>query len=386
MMKRFPIHIQGRTLALVVVLVPLLALFIYVALRSGPLAPVPVTVTAVADRAISPALFGIGTIEARYTYKIGPTFAGRIKRLDAQVGDTVTAGQVLGEMDPVDLDERIQGQEAALKRAKALLSEALARQAYAQTQSRRYEQLLEVRAISEETVATKKHELQVAEAGLNAAREELARVQADREALIAQRKNLKLVAPVDGLVTARDADPGTTIVAGQTVVELIDPKSLWVNVRFDQIRAHGLAAKLPATIVLRSQTVELPQGRVLRVEPLADAVTEETLAKVVFDQLPEPLPPIGELAEVTVALPPLPAAPVIPNAAVQQRNGGLGVWQVHNGDLRFTPVILGAADLDGNVQVREGLQAGDQVIVYSAKSLSARNRITIVDRIPGVKP
>ena len=386
MMKRFPIHIQGRTLALVVVLVPLLALFIYVALRSGPLAPVPVTVTAVEDRAISPALFGIGTIEARYTYKIGPTFAGRIKRLDAQVGDTVTAGQVLGEMDPVDLDERIQGQEAALKRAKALLDEALARQTYAQTQSRRYEQLLEVRAISEETVATKKHELQVAEAGLNAAREELARIQADREALIAQRRNLKLVAPVDGLVTARDADPGTTIVAGQAVVEMIDPKSLWINVRFDQIRAHGLAAELPATIVLRSQTVELPQGRVLRVEPLADAVTEETLSKVVFDQLPEPLPPVGELAEVTVALPALPAAPVIPNAAVQQRNGGLGVWQVHNGDLRFTPVILGAADLAGNVQVREGLQAGDQVIVYSAKALIVRNRIDIVDRIPGVKP
>ena len=386
MMKRFPIHMQGRTMALVVVLVPLLALFIYVALRSGPLAPVPVTVTAVEDRAISPALFGIGTIEARYTYKIGPTFAGRIKRLDAQVGDTVTAGQVLGEMDPVDLDERIQGQEAALKRAKALLDEALARQTYAQTQSRRYEQLLAVRAIREATVATKKHELQVAEAGLNAAREELARIQADREALIAQRKNLKLVAPVNGLVTARDADPGTTIVAGQAVVELIDPKSLWVNVRFDQIRAHGLAAELPATIVLRSQTVELPQGRVLRVEPLADAVTEETLAKVVFDQLPEPLPPVGELAEVTVALPALPAAPVIPNAAVQQRNGGLGVWQVHNGDLRFTPVILGAADLAGNVQVREGLQAGDQVIVYSAKALSVRNRIDIVDRIPGVKP
>jgi RND family efflux transporter MFP subunit len=340
----------------------------------------------VEDRAISPALFGIGTIEARYTYRIGPTFAGRIKRLDVHVGDTVKAGQVLGEMDPVDLDERIQGQEAALKRAKALLNEALARQTYAQTQSRRYEQLLEVRAISEETVATKKHELQVAEAGLNAAREELARIQADREALIAQRRNLKLVAPVDGLITARDADPGTTIVAGQAVVELIDPESLWVNVRFDQIHAHGLAAKLPATIVLRSQTVELRTGRVLRVEPLADTVTEETLAKVIFDQLPEPLPPVGELAEVTVALPALPAAPTIPNAAILRRNGGLGVWQIKNGDLRFIPVILGAADLEGNVQVREGLQAGDQVVLYSAKALSARNRIDIVDRIPGVKP
>lgn len=384
MIKLLPI--QGRTLTLLAVLLPLLALFIYVALRSGPLAPVPVTVTKVENRSIAPSLFGIGTVEARYTYKIGPTFAGRIKRLDVNVGDTVKAGQVLGEMDPVDLDERIQGQEAALKRAKALLSEALARQTYAQTQSRRYEQLLAFRSISEETVATKKHELQVADAGLNAAREDLTRVQADRKALIAQRRNLKLVAPVDGLITARDADPGTTIVAGQAVVELIDPKSLWVNVRFDQIHTHGLAANLPAKIVLRSQTVTLLTGRVLRVEPLADAVTEETLAKVEFNQLPEPLPPVGELAEVTVALPALPAAPVIPNAAIQRLNGGLGVWQVKNGNLRFTPVILGAADLDGNVQVREGLQAGDQVVVYSAKSLSARNRINIVDRIPGVKP
>ncbi len=132
--------------------------------------------------------------------------------------------------------------------------------------------------------------------------EELSRIDADREALIAQRKNLNLIAPVDGLVAVRDADPGTTVVAGQAVVELIDPKSLWVNVRFDQIHARGLTADLPAQIVLRSQAGRVATGRVLRVEPLADAVTEEMLAKVVFDQLPEPLPPVGELAEVTVSL------------------------------------------------------------------------------------
>jgi hypothetical protein len=53
--------------------------------------------------------------------------------------------------------------------------------------------------------------------------------------------NLRLIAPVDGVVAVRDADPGTTIVAGQAVVEVIDPKSLWINVRFDQISASGLA-------------------------------------------------------------------------------------------------------------------------------------------------
>jgi len=382
-MKSLPL--QGRTLMLLVVLLPLLALFIYVALRSGPLAPVPVTVAIVEKRSITPALFGIGTVEAQYTYKIGPTFAGRVKRLDVHVGDLVRTGQVLGEMDPVDLDERIRAQEAALKRAKALLSEAQSRQVYAQTQARRYEQLLAVRSTSEEIVATKKHELQVTEAGLNAAREELARGQADREALVAQRNNLKLVAPVDGLVTVRDADPGTTVVAGQAVVELIDPKSLWINVRFDQIHTRGLAANLPAKIVLRSQAVELLTGRVLRIDPLADAVTEETLAKVEFNHLPEPLPPVGELAEVTVALPTLPAAPVILNAAIQRIDGKLGVWQVMNDDLHFTPVLLGAADLDGHVQIREGLKVGDQIVVYSVKALKARTRINVVEHLPGVK-
>ncbi|MDT8376117.1 MAG: efflux RND transporter periplasmic adaptor subunit [Mariprofundaceae bacterium] len=382
-MKHLPL--QKRTVAMLAVLIPLLALFIYVALRSGPLAPVAVTVTTVENRSITPALFGIGTVEARYTYKIGPTFAGRVKQLNVDVGDMVNAGQLLGEMDPVDLDERIRAQEAMLKRAGVQLDEARARQVYAQNQARRYEKLLAAHSTSEEITATKKHELQIAEAGLNAAREESARISAEHEALIMQRRNLSLIAPVDGLVTMRSAEPGTTLVAGQAVVEMIDPESLWVNVRFDQIHARGLAANLPAQIVLRSQAGEPGAGHVLRSEPLADAVTEEMLAKVVFDRLPEPLPPIGELAEVTVTLPALAAGPSLPNAAIRRVNGKLGVWQVMDDSLQFTPVTPGAADLDGYVEVREGLKSGDQVVLYSAKGLSESSRIDIVDQIPGVK-
>ena len=381
-MKRLPV--QRRTLALVAVIVPLLALFIYVGLRSGPLAPVAVTVSTVESRPVTPALFGIGTVEARYTYKIGPTFAGRVQRLDVHVGDLVKAGQVLGEMAPVDLDDRVRSQESALKRAQAALREAEARQVYAQTQARRYEQLFALRASSEEAAATKRQELQIADAALSAAREDIARTRADREGLVAQKSNLRLIAPVDGVVVVRDADPGTTIVAGQAVVELIDPKSLWINVRFDQISASGLAGGLPARIVLRSRSGQALIGRVLRVEPKADVVTEELLAKVVFDAMPQALPPLGELAEVTVDLPALPAAPTLQNAAVQRQGEQVGVWQIVGGDLRFTPVKLGAFDLDGYVQVREGLKNGDQVVVYSEKALTARSRIHVVDHIAGV--
>jgi len=383
-MNRFPI--QRRTLVMLAGFVPLIALFVYVALRSGALAPVPVTVTTVENRPVAPALFGIGTVEARYTYPIGPTYTGRVKRLDVEVGDHVEAGQVLGEMEPIDLDERIRAMEAALKRAAAQIDEARARHGYAQAQARRYQRLLEARTTSEETVTTKKNEFQIAAASLNAAQEESVRVGAELKALIAQRESLVLVAPAAGLVTARHADPGATVVAGQAVVELIDPAQLWINVRFDQINARGLAADLPAHIVLRSQAAESRTGRVLRVEPLADAVTEETLAKAVFDELPQPLPPLGELAEVTVDLPPLAAGPVVPNAAIQRIDGQLGVWRVIDGDLRFTPVTPGVTDLDGHIQVRDGLEVDDEIIVYSAKALHPRSRIRVVQRLTEVKP
>ena len=381
-MKNLPLH--GRTLALLAVIIPLLALFIYVGLRSGPLAPVAVTVATVEARTVTPALFGIGTVEARYTYKIGPTFAGRIKSLEVHVGDQVKAGQLLGEMDPVDLDDRVRSQQSAFKRAEAALREAIARQAYAQTQAQRYEQLLIARTTSEEIVTTKRQELQIADAALSAARQDIVRTRSDREALVAQRNNLRLIAPVDGIVTERNADPGTTIVAGQAVVEVIDPKSLWVNVRFDQISASGLTKDLPAHIALRSRGGQILAGHVLWVEPKADAVTEELLAKVVFNVIPQTLPPLGELAEVTVDLPALPATPIIPNAAVQREGDKVGVWQIVNGDLRFSLVKLGASDLDGHVQVTDGLNNGDQIVMYSEKALTLHSRIHIVDHIPGV--
>lgn len=394
------LSLNGRRLVLLAVLLPLLGLFLFVVLRAGPLAPVPVVAATVEERALTPALFGIGTVAARYTYRIGPTVAGRVQQVNVEVGERVRAGQVLGAMDPVDLDERLAAQQAAQLRAKANVAAAQAqvadvsaRRAYAAAQAERYEQLLRANTVSADAVEAKRQELQVAEAGLTAARanleaarQELGRVQAEQAALVQQRDNLRLLAPVDGLVTARAADPGTTVLAGQPVVELVDPASLWVHVRFDQLRAAGLRAGLPAQIVLRSQAMQPLAGKVLRIEPLADAQTEEFLAKVVFDTLPDAPPPIGELAEVTVAQPALPPMPVVPTASVQRVDGRLGVWRIVNDALEFATVELGASDLDGRVQIRSGLQAGERVVAYSQRALAARHRITLVERLPGVAP
>ena len=378
--------ISRRTLMLVAAIVPLVLLFAWVAVRSGPLAPVEVTTISVAKRSIAPALYGIGTVQARYSYKIGPTYAGRLQRLDVHVGDAVKAGQVLGAMAPVDLDDRIGAQQAAIASAQAALLQAQARQRYAQAQAQRYGQLAQQQLVSVETASARRQELDVANAGLAAARDDIRRLQAERDAVQAQRGNLALVAPVDGLVVARNADPGTTLVAGQAVVEVIDPSSLWIDARFDQIAAGGLAAGLSADITLRSGPDGAHAGTVLRTEPVADAVTEETRAKIVFASLPKPLPPLGELAEVTVRLPAQAAMPAIPNATIRTVGGQRGVWKLVNGELEFAPLALGRSDLDGNVQVRKGLAGGEQVVLYSEKALTANSRIHVIERIRGTAP
>ncbi|HEY9034353.1 MAG TPA: efflux RND transporter periplasmic adaptor subunit, partial [Pseudomonadales bacterium] len=219
--------LQRRLLSLLAVVVPLVLLLLYVAVRSGPLAPVAVTLDRVAVRALEPALFGIGTVEARYHYRIGPTLPGRVKTLLVDVGDQVSAGQLLGEMAPVDMDQRVSALEAQRKRAQAMVQEAAARHAHAQAQVRRYEKLFAEHSVSEEVVTTRQQELRGAEAALKAAQEEQARSVFELQALQKQRENLLLVAPADGVITRRDVDPGTTLLAGQAAIEMVDPDSLW---------------------------------------------------------------------------------------------------------------------------------------------------------------
>lgn len=393
------IKLQRRTLSVIAFLVPLIGLLIYVALRSGPLAPIAVTETQVTTKAINPGLFGVGTIEARHVYVIGPSAPGRVRNVLVDVGDHVRAGQLLAEMDPVDLETRVSASDAASGRAQSLIASAEAKVQAARSQrelaeleTRRYETLGEKGFVSKSTVDIRREQFKTAEAqmkseqaALEAARREYLRLRAESDGARQQRQNVRLVAMADGIVTARMADPGTIAVTGQALLEIMDPQSVWVNVRFDQILANGLDAGLPARIALRSRGKQILHGRVLRVEPKADAITEETIAKVVFSKNPVPLPPLGELAEVTVDLPGLPASPVIPNAAVQRQGEQTGVWKIEAGKPRFVPVRLGRSDLDGWVQVLEGIKPGEKVILYSEKAIFSGSRIRIVERIPGVE-
>ena len=384
----------SRKFGLVVFAIVLLAGFGFVVARSGPLAPTKVTVTRVETGSLSPSLFGIGTVEARRSYFIGPTSAGRVKSVQVDVGEHVKAGQLLAEIDPVDLDERLRSLDASYARASSavLAAEAqrkdvLARQSVANLNAKRYRDLGDKNFVSSSAVESKQQELTSAqatvdasEANLQSARQEVVRLKADHEALQQQRNNLRLLAPIDGMVTSRDAEAGSTVVAGQSVVKLIAPDSLWVKVRLDQGRSRGLAAGQAASIALRSNPGMHLTGKVIRIEPVSDSVTEERITLVAFDQIPLGLS-IGEMAEVTVQTAVNQSGLTLPNAAIKQTPQGAGVWKLQEGKPALVAIKLGSSSLDGWVQVLDGIGPGDEIIVHSERELSEGSRVKVVEQL-----
>lgn len=398
-MKRNPLF--SRRLGVAVALLALAGAMVFVALRTGPLAPVKVTLVRVALGDVSPSIFGLGTVEARRGWMVGPTTAGRVLRVLVDVGDSVKSGQLLAEMDPVDLGQRLQALDASLARAgstrlavQAQLSDAQARRTLAWSSNERNLSLAAENFISAGALESRQQELVSANAALRAAQanlagaaQELQRLAAEHAGLAQQRGSLRLLAPADAVVTSRDAEAGSTVVAGQPVLRLIDPASLWVRLRVDQGRSAGLAPGLPAHIVLRSQAPHSLAGQVARLELLADSVTEERIALVAFAQAPLGVS-VGEMAELTLQLPSISGVLLVPNASIARQQGQTGVWRLKAGQPEFVAVRVGAQSLDGQVQILQGLAAGDEVVAYSQRALNAGTRVQVVDALlqPGALP
>jgi HlyD family secretion protein len=371
-----------------------LAAVAFLLVRNGPFAPLAVTQAQVALGDLAPKLFGIGTVEARRSYLVGPTVASRVSKVLVDQGERVRAGQLLAEMDPVDLDERMASAANAQERAAstvqaaaALVREAQSRNELAAASARRFGDLRQKNFVSQEALDAKQHEANAARAALESAESQLVatrkdqeRFGTDRAGVVKQRAQYRLLSPVDGLVSSRDAEPGSTLVAGQAVLRLIDPASLWVRARIDQGRAAGIAIGQPVSIALRSLPGQPLPGKVARIDVGSDSVTEERIVNIVFDHPPAALSS-GELAEVTIALPAIEKALYLPSAAVRRIKGQTGVWRIAEGKVAFVPVRTGVNTLDGQTQIVAGLSRGDAVVLHALQELRAGEKVRMVENL-----
>ncbi|MFA5370610.1 MAG: efflux RND transporter periplasmic adaptor subunit [Sideroxydans sp.] len=368
------------------------ALFGWVVLTQGPLAPVKVTLEKVQVGTLASTVFGIGTLQARYSYNLAPTLTSRVKSVLVDQGDRVVAGQVLAEMDLVDLDEKLAGSQRMVEKTASSIHAAEAQEREAQsrfeTSSATFSRYQDLRAqgfVSQEMFAAKQYEknaaaaaLAAASANLAAARAEHDRAQADMRGIGKTRAQTKLVSPVNGVVVARMVEAGSTVSGGQLVLQVIDESSLWIETRIAQQQAGQIRIGQDAEIILRSQPHQTLPGKVARIDRVSDAVTEERIVNV---SVSAPGASLGEYAEVTVRLPELGNVRSVPAAAVKRIGKQDGVWILVDKELQFRAVKVGMTTLEGRTQIIEGVEDGDAVIVYSQQPLRAGLNVKVVSEL-----
>lgn len=383
-------------LRLKLILLAILAVsaFSWVVMTQGPLAPIKITTEKIQTGNLAPEAFGIGIIEARHSYNISPVMTGRISKILVDQGDHVKTGQVVAELDPIDLDEKLASSRLIAERSANSIKVAEAQLLQAQSQGKtvssaykRYSELHAKGFVSQEMLDAKLNEkiaalaaLDAAAASLAAAKRDYRKAQSDAAGIAKLREQTRLTSSVNGIVTARLVEQGTIIVPGQTAIQVIEPADLWIKTRIDQKQAGMIGVGQKANIVLRSHPQTGIPGTVERVDLISDAVTEERIVNISF-AAPELHVSLGEYAEVTIKLPGQEKTRSIPSAAVKRINQQDGVWVLQNSRAKFRPVKVGIATLDGRTQILDGLADEDEVIVYSQQAIKEDLKLKVVPEI-----
>jgi HlyD family secretion protein len=322
-----------------------------------------------AEENVAVQVFGLGTVEARVTSKVGFKVSGVVVELGADVGDRVAKSAVLARLD--DREQRaqvarakaaIEQTEANLQRAKASVEKAKANSANATRISERQQRLVQTSSTSIEAAETAKTTQDAALADLNLANSDVLVAQANIGDAKAQQQQQSatldfhtLSAPYDALVTARLKELGSALGTGEPVFTLIDPNSVWVLAYIDESKAGDIHVGEPAELVLRSLPRQRFQGKVARIEPESDRVNEERRVEIAFDRIPDSFN-LGEQAEVYIRTQRLPQALLVPEAAIDGLGQGRGtIWTVEDGRLQKQEVTLGQRMLDGRYEIAGGL-------------------------------
>jgi RND family efflux transporter MFP subunit len=292
-----------------------------------------------------------GRLEAYSRAPIYARVSGYLKDWKVDIGSAVRTGQVLGEIEAPDLDQQ-------LSQAKADLMTAQANEALAKTTAERWQRLLKTDSVSVQEVDMKVGDFAAKEAIVKAA-------SANVERLQVLEGFKRMVAPFDGIVTARDTDVGALINAGSGkglelfVVSDVHKLRLYVNVPQNYVAQVTSGTQAKVTVPERpGQTfAAIVESSSQSVDPSSGA----TLVQLGVDNQAGQLLP-GAFANVHFDLPVAAADLSVPASALIFDHRGVRVATVGpDNRIAFKPVSI-ARDLGDVVQISSGLAASDRIV------------------------
>jgi len=327
---------------------------------------VPVVAVAPPDTHGKTTTFSLpGRLEAYTQAQIYARVSGYVRDWKADIGTPVKAGQLLAEIDAPDLDQQIMQAQANLASAKANL--ALAEMTLTRGQS-----LIKTYAISQQDLDQRAADASNKEGLVRAAQANL-----DRLRVLEQYK--RLVAPFDGLVTARNTDIGALINAGAGgpplfVVSETRKLRVYVNVPQSYVPniPVGTSAQIsvpeypgrtfPATVEASAQAVDIASGTT-RMQLVVDNSANELMT--------------GDFTNVTFDLPHPKIAINVPASALIFNEHGLQVAVVGPDDRIILKQVTISRDLGREVEIGSGIGPDDQVVVNPPDGIATGDKVRI---------
>ena len=302
-----------------------------------------------------------GEIQPRYESQLGFRVGGKLIARKVEVGTLVKRGQVLMQLDPLDL-------QLAQSQAKAAVSATESSLALAKADLDRYRELRQKNFVSQALLDAKEAAYKSAIASHEQANAGL-KVQAN------QSSYSTLYADADGVITAVQAEVGQVVAAGTPVVKLARTaeKEVRVSIPEDQIEVLRQVTDL-AVKTWANANVAI-SGRLRELSPIADPATRTYTAKI---SLPRAGPEIrlGMTATVQFAAPALPGIH-LPMTALVNSKEGTAVWVVENGVVKLVPVQVASAT-GTEVLIAQGLSAGQSVVTAGVNQLRPGQKVSLL--------
>jgi len=314
---------------------------------------VPIVAVALPDTRGKRTTFELpGRLEAYTQAQIYARVNGYVREWKVDIGTPVKAGDLLAEIDAPDLDQQLMQAEADLASAKA--NSALSDMTLQRGQS-----LITSRAISQQDLDQR--------AADSSNKQGLVRSsQANLDRLRVLERYKHLVAPFDGLVTARNTDVGALINAGSGggppmfVVSQIDKLWAYVNVPQNYVPSLRIGTKaqisvpehpgktFPATVAASAQSVEVASGTT-RMQLVVDNTAGELMT--------------GDFTTVTFELPHPETAINVPASALIFNRSGLQVAIVDRENRIVIKPIKISRDLGSEVEIASGIGVEDRIVI-----------------------
>lgn len=325
--------------------------------------PFPVEIAIVAERSVTQSLHAPGTIEAFETVQITTRVAGSLDRLAVAEGDLVAIGDVIATIDAERYRIALNTANAQRARAEAVCEDA-------QASSARRDELAKTDRVRQE-------EAQQARLRLAQANADLAIAKAAVERAALDLKDATVTAPISGIIQRREARTGAYLPVGAPLVTLVQRDPL--EVRFSVLVAD--AARLTVGQVVTAQPRGSAQSLTATIRLIADAVDAGTRLVPVVARLatdaPRDVRP-GSFAEIKVMLPPRLII-AVPSLALRASERGTLAYIVDGDILRERVVTLDGQSDAGELVVKDGLHAGEQLAVRAADGLRDGMKVIISD-------